>query len=205
MVGAGASGEMHCTSQLVTSLKKYRSKHSGTRKRGREGKEQTGSTGGISKGQGTINNRPSDLKRFLRNQILPGLLTDGELSPAIPSGPACLSLYWWKPLCSGFTPLPELTSPPTVCDSGGHCPATGEAGRPQRRSTHRAALSHGEGQAAGASLGTTTRSQEYCQEAVASSKWLVTTKKCHSAGVMVRRPLYFIYVQDTWARNFVSQ
>lgn len=53
--------------------------------------------------------------------------------------------------------------------------------------------------------GGTSRSQEYCQETVATAEWLVTTKKCHGAGVMVRRPLYFVCAQNMWAHILESQ
>lgn len=48
------------------------------------------------------------------------------------------------------------------------------------------------------------RSQEYCQEAVATSEWSVTTKKCHVAGVTVRRPFYFTCAQNMRARILES-
>lgn len=44
--------------------------------------------------------------------------------------------------------------------------------------------------------GAVTKSQGYGQEAVATSEWSVTTKKCHKAEVMVRRPLLHLCPED---------
>lgn len=49
------------------------------------------------------------------------------------------------------------------------------------------------------------RSQEHRQEATATSEWSVTTKKCHAAGIMVRRGLYFTCAQSMWANLLERQ
>lgn len=54
-------------------------------------------------------------------------------------------------------------------------------------------------------LGAIARSQEHCQEAMATSEWSVTTKKCHTAGIMVRSPLYFNCAQNMWANILERQ
>lgn len=54
-------------------------------------------------------------------------------------------------------------------------------------------------------LGAIARSQEHCREAMATSEWSVTTKKCHTAGIMVRRPLYFKCAQNMWANLLERQ
>lgn len=46
--------------------------------------------------------------------------------------------------------------------------------------------------------------QEHCQEAVATSDWSVTTKKCHPAGVVLRRPPRH-RAQNMWANTPESQ
>lgn len=46
---------------------------------------------------------------------------------------------------------------------------------------------------------------EHSQEAVATSEWSVTIKRCHAAGIMVSRPLHFIRAQNMWVNILENQ